>query len=686
MNFPPDNSANFEHFNDINTISSEKNSFSRFKSVSDIIYPESETFYESLFFAFLDNVKRTKNSSKYKQFMMNFKLCIKTVKASKETLDKIGFSQQYLNFKEMKKKLKKVLSKIELFLFAEHYQDEKNEILGRKRQKYQKDFIYIMKILISCRKTEKSPEKITKNNKTTDEIDKNVCEFITKDMGINLEIYEENTYISQKLVIINNYPESDTVHLFGTATGNYRILYIDSNSFIEGKKEIENEKKKLEKEKKKLEKEKKILEEDKEKNQEVQEKYIEKKIKEFKKKNLVEFNERIQHLTEIIEQLNEQNKTNLKKLKSEEKKNKLTDLFITFNNELAIFLSAIDQKNNFNPIERLEPIEMAIKQFEERIDKFSSFEFQRTGGNFRRIHSFLNEYKRNKHRCVDCNREIDEKLQIQLQNTKKNEKFFEKNFNLSGIKQENLNFIESFNNKNSQQQPEKQLLFTSSKKEENDPYNCPPKRDPSETNQENFVLLYSESSKNQGNLQDPFNCPVKGSQFDANQDNFVLIHSEAKTERDLHDDDPFNCHLYEKMQNEEISEKPQEIGLKLMMRICPNPLCLSPRIKEDDGNDQVKCPSCNVEYCFFCSAMRSPYLTHGNHYHRQDCRYFQFDQKGNAFFADKFMLECGECKRLGKLCERPDQTIWEFYREKGVLYYLDKRITENSEEWNQYFK
>jgi len=75
-----------------------------------------------------------------------------------------------------------------------------------------------------------------------------------------------------------------------------------------------------------------------------------------------------------------------------------------------------------------------------------------------------------------------------------------------------------------------------------------------------------------------------------------------------------------------------------------------------------------VSFCFPCSVIRSPTLAHGNHYHRKDCKWYQpwFDKNGNEIFDDKIQKNCSECQRLGKLCERPKQTIREFYKEKHV--------------------
>ena len=88
---------------------------------------------------------------------------------------------------------------------------------------------------------------------------------------------------------------------------------------------------------------------------------------------------------------------------------------------------------------------------------------------------------------------------------------------------------------------------------------------------------------------------------------------------------------------------------KMLLLARPCPYCLTLCVKIDDEDcDHVKC-KCGCEFCYSCSAKRSPIIAHGNHYHRQKC---------NAFFAyngfdNSYSSECSECKRLGKLCSPP---------------------------------
>ncbi len=91
---------------------------------------------------------------------------------------------------------------------------------------------------------------------------------------------------------------------------------------------------------------------------------------------------------------------------------------------------------------------------------------------------------------------------------------------------------------------------------------------------------------------------------------------------------------------------------KAGVKVMPCPFCLQMSTK-DEGCNHVTCYFCKNDYCFACSAKRSPTLTHGNHYHRPSCPHF-FTYNGE----DKFLpLKCSECKRLGKLCMRPHDLV-----------------------------
>ena len=84
------------------------------------------------------------------------------------------------------------------------------------------------------------------------------------------------------------------------------------------------------------------------------------------------------------------------------------------------------------------------------------------------------------------------------------------------------------------------------------------------------------------------------------------------------------------------------------MSACPG--CRSLYAK-DEGCNHVKCmkKGCREEFCFLCSAVRSPTLVHGNHYHRPQCKFYS-EYNGND---DKFNKNCKMCVKAGSLCIRP---------------------------------
>ena len=84
---------------------------------------------------------------------------------------------------------------------------------------------------------------------------------------------------------------------------------------------------------------------------------------------------------------------------------------------------------------------------------------------------------------------------------------------------------------------------------------------------------------------------------------------------------------------------------------CPG--CKLPYNK-DEGCNHVTClnPSCRAVFQFCCSCLREPIMAHCNAWHRPDCQAY------NAVGAEteKFSpAKCSECKRLGRLCDKPKQ-------------------------------
>lgn len=92
----------------------------------------------------------------------------------------------------------------------------------------------------------------------------------------------------------------------------------------------------------------------------------------------------------------------------------------------------------------------------------------------------------------------------------------------------------------------------------------------------------------------------------------------------------------------------EEIITGIDMSACPG--CRSLYAK-DEGCNHVKCmkPDCKEEFCFMCSAKRSPAVAHGCHYHRPQCKFYsEYDASD-----DKYSEKCKECVKSGKLCKRP---------------------------------
>lgn len=90
------------------------------------------------------------------------------------------------------------------------------------------------------------------------------------------------------------------------------------------------------------------------------------------------------------------------------------------------------------------------------------------------------------------------------------------------------------------------------------------------------------------------------------------------------------------------------------LNVCPE--CFEVYLK-DDKCAHVKCMKCSTEFCFECSCLRIPTLTHGNHYHRKDCKFFfpkEDPKTKKQIINDEFdPTKCSLCKESGKPCKRP---------------------------------
>ena len=115
------------------------------------------------------------------------------------------------------------------------------------------------------------------------------------------------------------------------------------------------------------------------------------------------------------------------------------------------------------------------------------------------------------------------------------------------------------------------------------------------------------------------------------------------------------------------------------IRICPN--CHEPATK-DDHCDRVNCCKCGLEFCFGCSVIRAPTIRHGNHYHRKDCPFYNpyVDQNGNDIYDDKIEKQCPECVKAGKLCERPKMTTEEFYKHLKIDQFIIDSLKANQDD------
>jgi hypothetical protein len=95
----------------------------------------------------------------------------------------------------------------------------------------------------------------------------------------------------------------------------------------------------------------------------------------------------------------------------------------------------------------------------------------------------------------------------------------------------------------------------------------------------------------------------------------------------------------------------------LNLGFMPCPFC-SELFAKDDKCNHVKCSNCKNDFCFRCSAKRSPILEHGNHYHRPFCPDY-IDWNGDEPAKQKCVSCSAFFKKTGKweLCPRPLQLV-----------------------------
>jgi len=113
------------------------------------------------------------------------------------------------------------------------------------------------------------------------------------------------------------------------------------------------------------------------------------------------------------------------------------------------------------------------------------------------------------------------------------------------------------------------------------------------------------------------------------------------------------CRLCLKLAHKGVCQERKQLiktmkSMSSAVEVMPCPFCLQLSSK-DDHCDHVTCYFCKHDFCFRCSAIRSPTLEHGNHYHRKKCKhYMPYEGKD-----DKISQKCEKCKELGKLCRPP---------------------------------
>jgi len=74
---------------------------------------------------------------------------------------------------------------------------------------------------------------------------------------------------------------------------------------------------------------------------------------------------------------------------------------------------------------------------------------------------------------------------------------------------------------------------------------------------------------------------------------------------------------------------------------------------DEDSCDHMTCVRCTHEFCWCCLADRKVIYAHGNHHHRQGCRFYAPCTEPDDFMPDR----CPRCARRGLPCKPPTHSV-----------------------------
>lgn len=100
------------------------------------------------------------------------------------------------------------------------------------------------------------------------------------------------------------------------------------------------------------------------------------------------------------------------------------------------------------------------------------------------------------------------------------------------------------------------------------------------------------------------------------------------------------------------------------LRVCP--FCLEPYLKNQNC-EHVTCLKCKNDWCFTCSVDRGPILSHGNHFHRRECKLFKPWEGNNEKLIEFDPAKCERCRKTNNPCQRPI-SMQEYYAQIGLPF------------------
>lgn len=89
------------------------------------------------------------------------------------------------------------------------------------------------------------------------------------------------------------------------------------------------------------------------------------------------------------------------------------------------------------------------------------------------------------------------------------------------------------------------------------------------------------------------------------------------------------CAEFQAKKDVDKTEKASQLHLEETTKTCPNAIC-GMRVEKVSGCNHMTCGKCRYQYCWLCFAAYDEILSHGNHFHKKECKYYSDYQEERA--------------------------------------------------------